>query len=54
MDVLVALAGASCALSGMVVANASYAILSLAGGLLSFQLLFGQEKLEKSYMKLKF
>ena len=40
MDVLVALAGASGgALSGMVVANASYAILSLAGGLLSLVLI---------------
>ncbi len=40
MDVLVALAGASGgALSGMVVANASYAALSLAGGLLSLLLI---------------
>lgn len=40
MDVLVALAGASGgALSGMVVANASYAALSLAGGLLSLVLI---------------
>lgn len=40
MDVLVALAGASGgALSGMVVANASYAALSLAGGLLSLILI---------------
>jgi MFS family permease len=40
IDVLVALAGASGgALSGMVVANASYAILSLAGGLLSLLLI---------------
>ncbi|MFJ7732887.1 MFS transporter [Lysinibacillus sp. NPDC097231] len=40
IDVLVALAGASGgALSGMVVANASYAILSLAGGLLSLVLI---------------
>lgn len=40
MDVLVALAGASGgALSGMVVANASYTILSLAGGLLSLLLI---------------
>ncbi|MFJ5562754.1 MFS transporter [Lysinibacillus xylanilyticus] len=40
IDVLVALAGASGgALSGMVVANASYATLSLAGGLLSLILI---------------
>ena len=40
IDVLVALAGASGGvLSGMVVANASYAILSLAGGLLSLLLI---------------
>jgi len=40
IDVLVALAGASGgALSGMVVANASYATLSLAGGLLSLLLI---------------
>ncbi|MGE7944934.1 MFS transporter [Lysinibacillus xylanilyticus] len=40
IDVLVALAGASGgALSGMVVANASYAVLSLAGGLLSLLLI---------------
>ncbi|MFY2306638.1 MFS transporter [Lysinibacillus fusiformis] len=40
MDVFVALAGASGgALSGMVVANASYAALSLAGGLLSLLLI---------------
>ncbi|MGE7690233.1 MFS transporter [Lysinibacillus sp. NPDC097214] len=40
IDVLVALAGASGgALSGMVVANASYAVLSLAGGLLSLILI---------------
>lgn len=40
MDVFVALAGASGgALSGMVVANSSYAVLSLAGGLLSFVLI---------------
>ncbi|MGE8033923.1 MFS transporter [Lysinibacillus sp. KCTC 33748] len=40
IDVLVALAGASGgALSGMVVANASYAVLSLAGGLLSLVLI---------------
>ncbi|MEY2355382.1 MFS transporter [Lysinibacillus capsici] len=40
MDVFVALAGASGgALSGMVVANSSYAVLSLAGGLLSLVLI---------------
>nr|WP_054550445.1 MFS transporter [Lysinibacillus sphaericus] len=40
MDVFVALAGASGgALSGMVVANSSYAMLSLAGGLLSLVLI---------------
>lgn len=40
IDVLIALAGASGgALSGMLVANASYAILSLAGGLLSLILI---------------
>ncbi len=40
MDVFVALAGASGgALSGMVVANSSYAVLSLAGGLLSLLLI---------------
>lgn len=40
IDVLIALAGASGgALSGMVVANASYAILSLAGGFLSLLLI---------------
>lgn len=39
MDVLVALAGASGALSGMVVANTSYATLSLTGGLLSLILI---------------
>ncbi|MCF2941790.1 MFS transporter [Paenibacillus alkaliterrae] len=40
IDVLIALAGASGgALSGMVVANSSYAILSLAGGILSLLLI---------------
>lgn len=40
MDVLVALAGASDgALSGMEVANTSYATLSLTGGLLSLNLI---------------
>lgn len=40
LDVLIALAGASGgALSGMVVAHSSYAVLSLAGGLLSLALI---------------
>ncbi|MGG1330672.1 hypothetical protein ABE222_28980, partial [Bacillus tropicus] len=40
IDVFIALAGASGgAMSGMVVANSSYAALSLAGGVLAFMLI---------------